>query len=326
MVGVTSCGPISELKEINNLDLSPPVLETIRTLNERTVELELSEPSLLKTGSGFIEPDLTILTARSVENCLIFTVEPQTPGKKYILKATLADRHHNSVEILSVFYGFNPDLPIVRINEFTTRGTGNHPDVVELKVEGAGNMGGLALYQGTESNWRDRIVFPAFQVRSGDFVLIHFKPQGLSDEVDETEQRDISGGLDASDGAFDFWIGDGTGISGNNGVLSLYERPGGPIKDAVLYSNRTEASDQRYMGFGTRDTMERAIELYENGGWKAATDYIRPEDGINPDGSTGTRSLCRRKGEDTDSREDWYIVPTRHASFGEENSESVYSP
>jgi hypothetical protein len=75
-----------------------------------------------------------------------------------------------------------------------------------------------------------------------------------------------------------------------------------------------------------RNTMERAIELYENSGWTATGASIRPEDGINPDGSAGTRSICRRKGEDTDSREDWYIVPTRHASFGEENSEELYAP
>jgi hypothetical protein len=187
-------------------------------------------------------------------------------------------------------------------------------------------MGGLVLYQGTESNWRDRLIFPAFPVAAGEFILIHFKPQNIPEEKDETELKDISGGRDASNNAYDFWIRDGTGISGNNGTLALYERPGGSIKDGVLYSNRTSDSDQRYLGFGTRDTMERAIELFEKGGWRAKGGFIRPEDGVSPEGSTGTRSLCRRKGTDTDTREDWYIVPTRHASFGQENSEEVYIP
>ena len=326
VVGMTSCGPISEIKNLKNLDLSPPVLITLRTLDDRTLELTLSEPSALKADSCSIEPDLMIFSARSIESRLVMAVEAQTPGQKYLLKATLEDKRHNSVDILAVFYGFNPQLPSVKINEFTTRGTGNHPDVVELKVKEEGNMGGLVLYQGTESNWKDRLVFPAFPVIAGDFILVHFKPQGIPEEIDETEHRGVSGGLDACDTAFDFWIRDGTGISGNNGVLSLYVRPGGPIADAVLYSNRTSESDQRYMGFGMRNTMERAIELYENRGWTAMDEFIRPEDGINPDGSTGTRSICRRKGEDTDSREDWYIVPTRHASFGKENSEELYTP
>lgn len=324
--GMISCGPLSELRDLKDLDLSPPVLITVRTLDDRTVELTLSEPSTLKTDSCSVEPDLKIFSTQSVENSLVIAVDTQTPGQKYLLKATLEDRHHNSIDILAVFYGFNPELPTVKINEFTTRGTGNHPDIVELKVKKGGNMGGLALYQGTESNWKDRLIFPAFPVLTGDFILVHFKPQSIPEEIDEIEQRDASGGLDACDTAFDFWIRDGTGISGNNGVLSLYERPGGPIADAVLYSNRTSDSDQRYMGFGMRDTMERAIELYESGGWMATGELIRPEDGINPDGSTGTRSICRRKGDDTDSREDWYIVPTRHASFGEENSERFYTP
>ncbi len=295
-------------------------------MDHRTVQLLLNEPSTLKANSSSIGPDLEIISTQSIESTLVITVETQTPGQKYFIKTTLEDRYHNSVDILAVFYGFNPQLPTVKINEFTTRGTGNHPDVVELKVKKEGNMAGMTLYQGTESNWKDRIIFPNFHVLADDFILIHFKPQGVPEEIDETEQRDASGGLDACDTAFDFWIRDGTGISGNNGVLSLCERPGGPIVDAVLYSNRTTESDQRYMGFGTRATMERAIELHENGGWIASGEFIRPEDGTNPDGSTGTRSICRSNGEDTDSREDWYIVPTRHASFGEENSEEVYMP
>ena len=326
VAGMTSCGPISEITDLQDLDLSPPALITVRTMDDRTVELTLNEPSTLNADSSSIEPDLKIFSAQSVESKLAIAVETQTPGQKYLLKATLEDRHHNSVDILAVFYGFNPQLPTVKINEFTTRGTGNHPDIVELKVKEEGNMAGLALYQGTESNWKDRLVFPAFPVLADDFILIHFKPQGVPEEIDETEQRDASGGLDACDTAFDFWIRDGTGISGNNGVLSLCERPGGPIEDAVLYSNRTTDSDQRYMGFGTKDAMERAIELHDNGGWIARDEFIRPEDGINPDGSTGTRSICRTNGEDTDSREDWYIVPTGHASFGEENSEEVFNP
>ena len=53
---------------------------------------------------------------------------------------------------------------------------------------------------------------------------------------------------------------------------------------------------------------------------------VRPEDGVDPEGSTGTRSICRAAGEDTDTRRVWHIVPTRQASFGRENSQEVYIP
>ena len=144
--------------------------------------------------------------------------------------------------------------------------------------------------------------------------------------VNETAEKDLSGGLDASYTAFDFWVNGGTGLSGNNGVITLLDRPGGSILDGVLYSNRTSQSDEKYLGFGTLTAMERALELEEMKGWICEENRVRPEDAVNPDGSTATRSLCRKRELDTNSRNDWYIVPTRHASFGKENSEEEYVP
>ena len=118
---------------------------------------------------------------------------------------------------------------------------------------------------------------------------------------------------------------DGKGLSGNNGVLSLYDRPGGKCLDGVLYSNRTSQSDELYRGFGSEETLNRAEELVLAGGWKPAGARVSPEDAVNPEGSTGTRSICRSSGSaDTDSAEDWHIVPTRKATFGAENSDEVY--
>jgi len=212
------------------------------------------------------------------------------------------------------------------INEFTPRGSGNHPDALEILVLSGGNMGGATLYQGVPEGWRDRLVFPAFTVSAGEFIVVHFKPEGLVEEIDETGSKSASGGRDATDTAYDFWLRDSRGIGGNNGVITLYDRPGGRLLDGILYSNRTSDSDDRYLGFGTRDVMEWAQQLQVEGGWSWTGTRIRPEDGVNPEGSTGTRSICRTPGEDSDGREDWYIVPTRQASFGRENSREIYSP
>jgi len=156
---------------------------------------------------------------------------------------------------------------------------------------------------------------------------VHFRPQGITDEVDELSDPAASGGLDACATAWDFWVHGGDGLPGNNGVVSLYARPGGPVLDGVLYSNRTAAADTLYLGFGSREAMERALELAADGGWVTEGETVRPEDAVNPEGSTATRSLCRdRAGADTDSAPDWHIVPTSGFSFGAENSDEVYQP
>jgi hypothetical protein len=323
---IMGCGPIEELKSLNDLDLSPPVLMGTRTLGSDRVELLFDEPAVMERETVVVDPELEVFGVRGGELQLVIRIAAQIPGQRYSLRGSVADTRGNSMRFLTTFYGHNARVPAVRINEFTTRGTGNHPDVVELKVTEEGNMAGLVLYQGTPSNYEDRLVFPAFFVGAGDFILVHFKPQGISEELDETETKVASGGLDASDLAFDFWVEDGRGLSGNNGVITLYDRPGGTLLDAVLYSNRTSASDERYFGFGTRDTMERALELQSAHGWVCEEQRIRPEDGIDPEGSTGTRSLCRGKGPDSNTRHDWHIVPTGGFSFGAENSEEVYEP
>jgi hypothetical protein len=94
----------------------------------------------------------------------------------------------------------------------------------------------------------------------------------------------------------------------------------------VLYSNRTSSSDEDYGGFGSSRMLARARELAAEGGWKTAAGSVAPEDGVNPEGSTATRSLCRSSGSaDTDSAADWHIAPTRGSTFGAENSDESYA-
>jgi hypothetical protein len=326
VINLFACGPLEDLRERGGYDLSPPVLISIVSLESGQVVITFDEESQIDRDNIDISPPVSVISVESEGNTIVLTLSEQAPGQQYKLSAVVQDRKGNSTNFLASFYGYNPNVPDLKINEFTCRGSAAHPDKVEIKAFSDGYMGGIVLYQGTPSNWRDRLIFPNFSIFNDDFIVVHFKPQGIPEEIDETEVKNISGGLDASDTAFDFWIPGGTGISGNNGVLALYNRPGGSVADAVLYSNRTSLSDEIYMGFGTRDTMERALELVEDDGWIAEQERVRPEDGINPEGSTATRSICRQSIADTDTRHDWYIVPTRKASFGAENSDEIYTP
>ena len=323
----TCCGPITDMRERLDPDLIPPQLLDVRALDAEHLELTFDEPPLCAVEDLAVDPLLEIFAVHSEDSLLVVQTGTQTPGLPYQLEALVEDEAGNGLHFLTRFYGYNGAVPKLLINEFTTRGTGNHPDAVELKAMEGGNMGGVVLYEGTPGNYDDRLIFPAFEVADGEFLIIHFKPEGIPEEIDETSAKDLSGGLDSSDQAYDFWIPEGAGISGNNGVISCYDRPGGAILDGVLYSNRTSDSDERYGGFGTLDSWERAQELAADGGWIITGERVRPEDAVSPEGSTGTRSICRGScSEDTDTNADWHIVPTLGFTFGEENSDEIYVP
>ena len=136
---------------------------------------------------------------------------------------------------------------------------------------------------------------------------------------------DSSGHAQAVAGAWDFWLAEGGGLSGNNGVITVYAAPDGKLIDGVIYSNRTSESDARYRGFGSKATMARADTLAELGGWQFGGDLVAPEDAISSDATTSTRSLSRdSSATDTDRAADWHTVPTRGATFGAPNNDAVH--
>lgn len=324
LLAASGCGV--EGRSAPEPDLTPPALLGAAAVGPRCAEVRFSEAVTLVAGSFACDPPLELAGSRAEADAVILETGLQTPGVRYVMELAVEDSRGNAAHVLAALYGFNPDVPAVQINELTVRGSATHPDLVELRAESAGDMGGLAIFDGTAGSWTSRVVFPSFRVEAGEFLLVHFKPEGIAAEVDEPGDRTRSGGLDASAAAYDFWVPEGAGLNGNNGVVALYSRIGGPFLDAILYSNRTSASDSTYGGFGTAETLARAMEVTATGGWLCEGEAVLPEDAVNPEDSTSTRSICRRRGADTNTRADWYIVPTRGFTFGAENLEEEYAP
>jgi hypothetical protein len=321
-----ACGPVPWPRGPEP-DLRPPGIENVRATGPGSIAIAFDEEAALDAGSLSIEPTLPLREVSPPGRTVTVGVGTQVPGREYRLEATARDTRGNSTTFLAQFYGFNARVPRVIVNEFTPRGSTDHPDLVELKALSDGDLGGLVLYAGTPSNFDARLVFPSLEVRRGSFLVVHCRPTGDPAEVDETGDPAASGGIDASPSARDFWLRGASGLGGNNGVLSVYERPGGPILDGLLYSNRTSDSDERYRGFGTADMLERAEELARDGGWRIAGALVAPEDGLDPEGSTATRSICRSStSADTDGRGDWHVVPTRGWTFGADNCDEEYAP
>jgi len=320
------CGPFPDARA-PAVDLRPPQVESVEAVDPTHMQVRFDEDATLLAQRTRISPALAIAGVRSDGRLTIITGEAQVPGRPYVLETEALDARGNSSSFMAEFFGFNGNVPALLINELTPRGSSTHPDLTELAVLSDGNMGGVVLYNGTPGSYESRLIFPALAVRKGSFLVVHWKPAGMPGEVDETGDPSSSFGLDVCSTAWDFWVRGSTGLGGNNGVLALYERSGGSCIDAVLYSNRTSESDARYRGFGSAEMLSRAEEAVRDGAWKAAGARVTPEDAVSPEGSTGTRSLCRRAdGADTDTAADWHVVPTSKASFGKANSDEVFAP
>ncbi len=327
IICLAACGPLPDSREAPPEDLHPPVVISVCATGPTEISVEFDEETVMPADKVRISPALHVTETEEQSSIVVVRSETQRPGQIYTLEGEAQDGKGNVASFVAEFYGYNPRVPRMLLNEFTPRGTTDHPDLLEIKVTSAGDMGGVVLYQGTPGSFDDRLVFPSFAVVPGTFILVHFKPSGDAAEVNETTDATASGGIDASPQAFDHWVAGGQGLGGNNGVLTLYERPGGKLLDGALYSNRTSSSDERYLGFGSAATLARAEELARDGGWRFAGQRVSPEDALSPEGSTSTRSICRSSTSvDTDSAGDWHIVPTRKASFGAENSDEVYVP
>ncbi|HCS37013.1 MAG TPA: hypothetical protein DIW48_10095 [Sphaerochaeta sp.] len=236
---------------------------------------------------------------------LIFD-RPLVPGSRIVVEGRVSDQFGNTLTFTAGVWGFNERLPAVLINEFTTKGSASNPDRIELLVLSDGNLAGLTLYDGLSESFDSECILPSYEVNTGDRVVIEYS-EGLRQE----HPIEFCGGP--------------VGLGANNGVISLYDSPDGSMIDAVLYSNRTSSSDTNYGGFGTSKVQQRALLLEESGQWDAYP--IVPEAGIDSTYSTATRSFCRTEdAPDTDTRNDWHIVPTSKASFGYPNSPDIHEP
>jgi hypothetical protein len=281
-----------------------------------------------KNQQGDEEPPAVRVAADGAERVTLAFDRPTRPGIRYSVGAAVEDPQGNSLQLVAFAYGYNERIPELQINEFTTRRSSNHPEIAELLVLSDGNLGGLVVTNGTRSEYIDRYIFPSVEVEAGDYILLHFRPEGEAHEISEFGERiDRSGGLNAQDSARDIWITGAGGLPGNNGVLAIWQHPAGDAIDAVAWTNRTSGSDERYRGFGS-SRMERWVdELVSAGAWQTDEPSARPEDLVWIDDSTATRSMNRSPGaSNTRSAKDWHTAPTRGSSWGEENTTEIHVP
>jgi len=326
---LSACVPQVVSEVLAPRDLTPPSVRAWDSTGACEFVVDFDEDVEASPDGFSSDPDLGVLETSTEGSRVRITVSGAlSAGETLSLEGNVRDASGNSTSFVLPFWGHNPDLPGILLNEALTQGSTTHPDVVELAVLESGNLAGLTFRVGSAAKPVLRYVFPPCQVAAGEYVVFHLKPQGIPEERDETEDTASSGGLDASPGARDFWYRGGDGaLPGENGVLTLYGSPTGALRDALIYSARTSESDTKYGGFGSQTLLDQARSVVAEGGWVIAGSEVRPEDAAWSEGTTSTRTICRSSdSRDTGSASDWHVVPTKGSTIGGPNSDAVHTP
>lgn len=287
-------------------DRTSPVFLEVKTVETDEIVLYFNE--------NVAKSDLTVLSdekggsATVFENqAIVHLSEDLQPMEAVALQLSVQDSAGNSTTIETVAYGKNFDVPDLILNEFTTKGSRTNPDRVEIRILSDGNMAGVTFYNGMYHHHEFSYIFESIDVSRGQYLVIQFQTEPEEDDP------------------FTFYGGE-EGLGSNNGVLSIYRSPQNEIVDAVVYSNRSDDSDVEYGGFGTKKVYDMVSELAESKLWIPANP-ITPETAVRSENSTATRSLNRKEdGHDSNTSADWYVVATRESTFGEPNSQVLYSP
>ncbi|MDD4573341.1 MAG: hypothetical protein PHR69_03915 [Sphaerochaeta sp.] len=297
-----SCGCNQEGPEIINLfaqqDSTPPKLLGAKAVDSCTITIRFNERLRDKT---------TTLQVNGVENTnflnngdviMLYLTSPMEIASSTRVEGRVEDLWGNSTCFNLEVWAHNPDRAEVLINEFSTKGSGNNPDRVELLVTKRGNLAGITVANGVGPYARDRCILGDKAAFAGDFLVISFQEGGTGIQY------------------YSEHLG---GFSANNGCITVTQSPDweSPIIDAVLYSNKSTTT---YGGFGSRETEEGALMLYQERQW----DSPLAANGIDSTNSTATRTHCRDSSKDTNSELDWYVCDTKEATFGAENSSSPY--
>ncbi|MCL1817448.1 MAG: hypothetical protein FWG35_00865 [Spirochaetaceae bacterium] len=308
--------------------LRPPRLEKVSEEGGAVLEARFDKAAWVEPAFLAVYPDLEISAVEDGSSLVRLTLAaPGQPGKRYTLELTVRDERGNTSSYLYHFYGYNPRVPAMLINEVIV----NTPsttiyNLVEIFLLSGGNMAGVTLFQGTKSYPDISFTFPQREVQKGEYILVHFNTAGAAGEIDETgASKTEASGKGASPTAWDFWLPGSGNLSRDNNVISLYTNPDGALIDALVYTSRKYEPGARYNGFGTGRMQDKVLEVVAEGGWVIQGEEPFPDDGFDPTGATSTRSICRdSKSTNTKSAADWHIVPSGQRTPGAVNSDAVY--
>lgn len=287
---------------LGGADSVSPTLVAVESVSSSRIRLEFDEP--VKVYGKSFEPFAARADGKFIYVDLNSSLKP---GTKSEVRGRVKDYSGNTSGFSIQVWGFNPDLPKVLINEFTTKGTAKSPDRTELRMLGSGNINGMTLYNGVPSDFDAFVVFGDIDVCADDMVVVWW-----TEDIDVPEMVEDPVGRGR---VFNICAQSTEALPSNNGALVLCGNPalGADILDAVVYSNFSAS----YEGYGTRSALERARWVIDSGAWSG--------DPLDSTTSTATRSMGRvPDAPDSDGAGDWIVTVTGGATFGSRNSSDAF--
>lgn len=288
--GDSGSGGSEFMNMITLSDSAYPMLICAEAVDTDRVELVFDE--------NVFADDNAFYPCRSEIKANVLTLFPPfgiNAGESVRLEGTVSDAAGNSATFSLEVWGYNPCPAVMKINEFTTKGTKTQPDRTELRVLRSGSLAGMAVYDGIPGDFRTVCILPDENVGAGDYVVIWW-----------CEALPAGVGLHTS-GVVNVCAGGG--LSENNGVLSVSVSPaqGADVQDVVVYSS---GESVLFEGFGTKEVLQRVEKARAMLWWEGEPVYSG--------WSASTRSMALGQ----DGR--WYTTVQGGSTFGAENTGGEY--
>lgn len=320
---IFSCKNYNQIIE-TYLDLTPPSLTRIEVAGEDSITIYSNENIVFIDNSFISREEMNINSVSYKEKSITLTFNTNlTPGKQYRSEFRVEDKNGNSLSFIANFYGYNPKIANVIINEFITKGSKTNPNKIELYVKQGGDMAGITIYNGTKNSYDSMFIFPTLIVKTGEYIVIRTLSDNYPTPFIEVDDLSVNHDKKFIDNVRDIRIDDFK-LSSTNGVISIYSDPYGNIIDVIIYSKNHNDESKKNRNFGLSKTLKRVDDISRNKNWVGEFDVLFPDDVIYIGNSTSTRSLNRNNFMDRDNNSDWITVASREATFGFLNSKNEY--
>lgn len=336
---------INNCRNSDELDLMGPELLWNKWQNETFMELMFNEPvekiDRLSVISLYAKSDnLQFIYKESIENEFVsIHINNLKPGLILQISGHAIDRKNNAQVFNIITPSSNPEPAIVCLNEIRIKSNKKNPDMIEMKVISPGikNIGSLGLLFGGRDFAGSIGIFPGLDVKKDDWILVSFK-RPLQDEENTDGNFIFLKHKKAMENqkvhVFDLVCKNH--LANSTGAVIIYNTAvnfaANPIVDSIIYADISKKQDdfnnepQKYLRWQNyySKLFSRFFRFHA---WNGLENEILWECLVDSTYSTITRTICRRAdSQDTDSKNDWHVVPTRMSTFAGSNSNLVHNP